>query len=400
MSSPSLLSQLFDRIGIGNDDKILLMEDEGITDILDLVTIGKHAGSAMTNLRLSLAIDYLTENMSRHGRAADQLLRDLLAVEEWADDSWEQFLFRRFDLAAEDFLVHPAAMMDRATASLGETSELEPGKSSRLGESQIKEIKAKTQNTSWKCNDSDQAVELYASKDQSTTNKSLSVPYKVFGPLFTHQMEGIERLYANFDRGLGGLLLGDEMGLGKTRQALILIYSLMLESRIKRVCVLCPPGLVNTWYSEATTIFRGFTKLHGGFDIIKYSSGLEAKKRNDLLRGTRRKGCPLLVIASNCLVKERYKNPLFPTGKESGLTWDFVVVDEAHQKVKNPKTKLGDALRSKQSKLTLGSFVLLLTATPIENNIQVCTTQRKTLCLFRSSSFHFSLQITFVIAFA
>lgn len=110
-------------------------------------------------------------------------------------------------------------------------------------------------------------------------------------------------------------------------------------------------------------------------EVVKYSSHQPANKRDPMLRQARAKDKPLLVITSNKLVgtqpSKRYGCPLFPTGKESGLTWDVVVVDEAHDGAKNPKTLLGDALRSRASKFTLDSFILLLTATPIENNLKV-----------------------------
>ena len=80
------------------------------------------------------------------------------------------------------------------------------------------------------------------------------------------------------------------------------------------------------------------------------------------------------MVASNTLVHDpdcpRIKNPLFPTGKETGLHWDWVIVDEAHHSAANPKTRLGGALRSKASKMTVGSFVLLLTATPMQNKVE------------------------------
>jgi len=120
-----------------------------------------------------------------------------------------------------------------------------------------------------------------------------------------------------------------------------------------------------------------------GFEIVDYSSRYPAKQRDVRLRQARNKGKQLLVIASNSLVGgKRYDNPLFPTGKESGLNWDLVVVDEAHSRAKNPKTELGDALRSKASKFTLNSFVLLLTATPIENNLQVREITERFCCYY------------------
>lgn len=149
--------------------------------------------------------------------------------------------------------------------------------------------------------------------------------------------------------------------------------ALMQIGHIKRALVLCPAPLITVWYNEVKTVLGGFVKLKGEFDVVEYSART-AKERDYSLRQTRRKDKPLLVIASRDLVGgnvPRSKNPLFPTGKDTGLTWDWLIVDEAHSRARNPKTVLGDALRNKSSKLTKGSFVLLLTATPISNNIEV-----------------------------
>ena len=121
---------------------------------------------------------------------------------------------------------------------------------------------------------------------------------------------------------------------GKTRQAWIAMLSLMWSGDIKRVCVFVPPNLISSWYCEAMEIFQGYDRLK--CDIIKFDSKVEPYKRNQTLRKTRNKGGNLLVIASNCLVHVDHdykkispiKNPLFPTGKESGLNWDWVVIDE------------------------------------------------------------------------
>jgi SNF2 family DNA or RNA helicase len=170
---------------------------------------------------------------------------------------------------------------------------------------------------------------------------------------------------------------------GKTRQVLVAIIARLQKGRGERCLVLSPPSIISTWIEEAMLVLRDFPKLREtGFETVEYSSKNSANVRDELLRRTRDKGKPLLVIASTALVggansrrkqrPTRYDNPLFPTGKkDSGWNWHFLVVDEAHRGARNPKTDLGYALRSKRSNLALDSFIMLLTATPIENNLEV-----------------------------
>jgi len=93
----SILSRFLHRIGTDDANKNLLMEDEGITTVLDLVVRGKSAGSAFTNLCIGLAIDYLKQNMQKYDRAPDEVLEELLKLDEWADNLWEVHVFRRYD---------------------------------------------------------------------------------------------------------------------------------------------------------------------------------------------------------------------------------------------------------------------------------------------------------------
>lgn len=146
----------------------------------------------------------------------------------------------------------------------------------------------------------------------------------------------------------------------------------MTRGDIKRACVLVPPSILDVWRKETDLIKSGYKKELRDFDVVVYSSKDDTKKRDKRLRETRKKGKPLLVIASNCLIRGGCKNPLFPTGpRDKDFLWDIMMIDEAHAKAKNKSTQLGKALRSTHSKLLKNAFVLLLTATPIQNQLVV-----------------------------
>ena len=116
----------------------------------------------------------------------------------------------------------------------------------------------------------------------------------------------------------------------------------MWSGCIKRVLVLLPPALIDSWKEEAKKIIRGYHKLK---DIVfVYSAKQSFEDRNKKLREKHDKGMPILVIASNCLVStssgSRSNNALFPTGKDKHQSWDWVIIDEAHSKAKSKDTEV------------------------------------------------------------
>jgi hypothetical protein len=236
----SLLVRLFDRIGIDKASQTLLIEDDGITDLRDLSFRGSTpVGSALTNQRIRTAMAYLREAYLREDMKdvldPEDVLDHLLGLEEWSQDSWEVFIFLRFDLAADGFeimLDHSEAMGRMSFMGPSDTSsDTSSAESNKLSPADLQKIATKINNTNWECNMATQEVDLRTNFDWGATaagailvddgsdtemeplRVSLSVPFKVFQPLFPHQMRGIEFMLTNFLSGLDGLVLGDEMGL-------------------------------------------------------------------------------------------------------------------------------------------------------------------------------------------
>ncbi|MGA1875970.1 MAG: SNF2-related protein, partial [bacterium] len=141
----------------------------------------------------------------------------------------------------------------------------------------------------------------------------------------------------------GRVLLADEVGLGKTIEACMLIKEYLLRGLIRRVLVLTPTSLVSQWHEELSSKF--------GLDFA--TTDQEEFRQN----GSFWSEHPLIVASLN--VAKSKKN----FEKITHLEHDLVVVDEAHH-LRNRTTlnwKLVNALKRK--------FVILISATPVQNNL-------------------------------
>ena len=141
----------------------------------------------------------------------------------------------------------------------------------------------------------------------------------------------------------GRALLADEVGLGKTIEALIVLKEYIQRGMVKSALILTPTPLVSQWKEE-----------------LKVKFGLDFPSTDD--PGWRAKGSSFwkkpFILASINLAKSK-NNFSVVTERE----YDMVIVDEAHH-LKNRNTlnwKLVNALKKR--------FLLLLTATPVENNL-------------------------------
>ena len=152
-----------------------------------------------------------------------------------------------------------------------------------------------------------------------------------------YQIETVHRVLRTLR---GRALLSDEVGLGKTIEALMVLLEYQLRGMAKRVLVLTPPALVPQWVGELAT-----------------KAGISA-------RTTERDGDALwrgdgVVVASLATARMQRTAPTV-----QAEPWDLVIVDEAHRVKRRGSAswKLVDGLRSR--------FLLLLTATPIETELE------------------------------
>lgn len=143
----------------------------------------------------------------------------------------------------------------------------------------------------------------------------------------------------------GKAMLCDEVGLGKTVEAGLAMLELISRGLVRSVLVLTPPSLIEQWKGEMLRKFG--IELTGQDDIAATS-----RNRTGWCDAQR-------VIASlHTAKREPYRAALLDR------TWDLVIVDEAHH-LRNRTTqtwKFASELRKQ--------YMLLLTATPVQNNLE------------------------------
>jgi SNF2 family DNA or RNA helicase len=158
---------------------------------------------------------------------------------------------------------------------------------------------------------------------------------------YHYQQETVRKVLRHFK---GRALLADEVGLGKTIEACLILKEYWARGMVGRALVLTPPSLVSQWKGELIEKF-GLTP----------ASADDAAFRADPARFWQEE--PLIVASIAMARLEPHATAL------AGTAWDIVIVDEAHC-LKNRTSanwKLVNSLNKK--------FILMLTATPVENNL-------------------------------
>ncbi|MGQ0615010.1 MAG: DEAD/DEAH box helicase [Planctomycetaceae bacterium] len=157
---------------------------------------------------------------------------------------------------------------------------------------------------------------------------------------YEYQLRTVRRVLRDFR---GRVLLADEVGLGKTVEACLCLKEYFLRGLARRALILVPPGLVGQWRDE----------LEGKFELLaRVVDGDEASANPGVWREGE------IILTSLGLARlEKHARHL------REVPFDLVVVDEAHR-LKNRHTRswqLVDRIRSR--------FLLLLSATPVENSL-------------------------------
>ncbi len=155
-----------------------------------------------------------------------------------------------------------------------------------------------------------------------------------FQPL-AHQVETAKQVLQTLR---GRAILADEVGLGKTIEAGLVLKEYLLRGLVRKALILTPASLVLQWTRELNEKFRipVFAQRNewswSEYDVVVAS--LDTAKRD-----------PHREIVMN-------------------QAWDMIIIDEAH-KLKNPKTKNWQVVNQLPNK-----YMLLLTATPMQNNLR------------------------------
>ncbi len=169
----------------------------------------------------------------------------------------------------------------------------------------------------------------------------ISLPMLREVELYPHQLRTARTVLRRFR---GRAMLCDEVGLGKTVEAGMILLELLMRKLARRVLILTPSSLVEQWRGELTRKF--------GVSVVTPEDDA-FKDLGDAAWATHER-----ILASYHKVRrEPYRSLV--TAQE----WDLVIVDEAHH-FRNKNTvlwKLASALQKK--------YILLLTATPVQNNL-------------------------------
>ncbi|XP_072540472.1 chromodomain-helicase-DNA-binding protein 1-like [Salminus brasiliensis] len=150
-------------------------------------------------------------------------------------------------------------------------------------------------------------------------------------------------------KNLEGCILGDEMGLGKTCQTIsLLVYARGCLGMKGPFLVLCPLSVLENWRQE-------LERFYPSLSVVCYTGDKE--RRAELLREmTDNRHFHVLLTTYEMCLKDA--NSL------KRWKWNILVVDEAHR-LKNQKSLLHQTL----TEFSVG-FRVLLTGTPIQNNLQ------------------------------
>ena len=141
----------------------------------------------------------------------------------------------------------------------------------------------------------------------------------------------------------GRVILADEVGLGKTIEAGMIIKEYLMRGMVSNVLILTPPSLVSQWQEEMSAKFGLNFVTTDRVDPVKDKSFWSRER---------------LIIASINVAKAAAS-----FDRVIATHYDLVVVDEVHH-LKNRSTlnwKLVNNIKSR--------FILLLSATPVQNNL-------------------------------
>ena len=162
------------------------------------------------------------------------------------------------------------------------------------------------------------------------TNENISI--------FDHQILAALRIKNE----LGGTaILADEVGLGKTIEAGIIIKEFLTTGLATKILILAPPSLLSQWKDELASKFN--------LDFVsQYDDSRFAGAQNH----------DLLIMS--------HASAVFPKQKQDLMAsyWDIVIVDEAHS-MKNSQTRKHQFVKEIPKR-----NLLLLTATPLQNNLK------------------------------
>lgn len=148
-----------------------------------------------------------------------------------------------------------------------------------------------------------------------------------------------------------GVLLADEVGLGKTIEAALVIAQRWWERR-RHLLLITPASLRKQWAQELAEKFSLPTSI------------LDAKRMRELKKA----GIENPLRSTEAIIVVSYEYAARIADDLRAIPWDLVVCDEAH-KLRNVYKAAETARASLLRSALAGRQKLLLTATPLQNNL-------------------------------
>ncbi|KAL3692725.1 hypothetical protein R1sor_006376 [Riccia sorocarpa] len=175
----------------------------------------------------------------------------------------------------------------------------------------------------------------------------LAQPTCIVGKMRDYQLAGLNWLIRLYENGINGIL-ADEMGLGKTLQTISLLAYLHEFKGISGPhMVVAPKSTLGNWMNE----IRRFCPV---LRPMKFHGNQEERihQRDNLLVAGKFDIC---VTSFEMAIKERAALKKF--------SWRYIIIDEAHR-IKNENSLLAKTMR-----LFSTNYRLLITGTPLQNNL-------------------------------
>ncbi|KAM9994213.1 hypothetical protein ACTFIZ_005515 [Dictyostelium cf. discoideum] len=172
-------------------------------------------------------------------------------------------------------------------------------------------------------------------------------PYIKSGTMRDYQIYGLNWLIQLYERGINGIL-ADEMGLGKTLQTISLLGYLSEYKGIRGPhLIIAPKSTLSGWAKE-------FTRWCPFLRVVRFHGSKEERediKKNQLIF----KKFDVCITTYEVAIREKSTFKKF--------SWRYIIIDEAHR-IKNENSVLSKGVRMFNSQ-----FRLLITGTPLQNNL-------------------------------